>query len=66
MWHTGLSSTVVNETKGKNRHEHIGTQKRAAQFNRQCEDNGKGGWAAGLADESQNQEKPLQSKKKRV
>ena len=30
MWHTGLSSRVV-----KNRHEHIGTQKRATQFNRQ-------------------------------
>ena len=35
MWHTGLSSRVVNETKKKTRHEHIGTQKRAAQFNRQ-------------------------------
>ena len=35
MWHTALSSRVVNETKKKNRHEHIGTQKRAAQFNRQ-------------------------------
>ena len=65
MWHTGLSSRVVNETKKKIDTNTLVPKNVPPNSIDNVEDKGKGGCAKGLADESQNQEKPLQPKKKK-
>ena len=56
---------VVNETKKKIHTDTLVPKKVLSNSIDNVQDKGKGGWAKGLADESQNQEKPLQSKKKK-
>ena len=56
---------VVNETKKKIHTDTLVPKKVLPNSIDNVQDKGKGGWAKGLADESQNQEKPLQSKKKK-
>ena len=56
---------VVNETKKKIHTDTLVPKKVLPNSIDNVQDKGKGGWAKGLAHESQNQEKPLQSKKKK-
>ena len=66
MWQTGLSSRVVNETKKKIDTNILGPKNVPPNLIDIVEGKGKGGWAKGRADETRDQGKPLQTKKKRV
>ena len=64
MWQKGLSSRVVNETKKKIDTNKLGPKNVPPKLIDNVEGKGKGGWANGLADETQDRGKPLQPMKK--
>lgn len=68
MWHTGLSSRVVNETKKKKgiKTNKLGPRNVLPNSIDIIEDKGKGEWAKGHADETRDREKPLQNKEKSI
>ena len=64
MWHTGLSSRVVSETKKTIDTNKLGPRNVPPNLIDNVEGKGKGGWAKGLVDETQDRGKPLQPMKK--